>query len=390
MKPMEHRSPADVDATPPSRERYWKRLAPGIYDDGKGIRAVVNIAAGRKEKRFPRDAGIRELERWRRNTTAQLERRHPNRRAGTAPRGTFSVDLKRYLGMIAIASWGSRRSELRAWEVRLGILRRDRVTTDHARTAIKVWVDDGVSPKTIVNRCRALSAMYRTLDGPDAWTPLVGVRLPKVRRRKPLRVSVETIRGVEANLRATGDVKTHARFMVLTATGARPVHLKRAEKTDVDLLRRNWNVPSAKNTEPLELWLNNDMVAAFEALIAADAWGDFKSEEYAKAIRAAGWPKHVRPYNAKHTFGQDLADLGFSRETIADWYGHTSPATTKIYTGSAKLRRMSEAIDGRLGWGPAPAPLAAGLAVDVDRLTLDERKALLRALLAEELKHLGR
>lgn len=368
-----------------------KKLSTGVFLDKYGIRAIVNIAAGRKEKRFDRDAPLREVKRWRNEMRVKLERLHPQKKAGVIARGTFSADMRRYLKTLAIASWDSRRSELRAWEKRIGRLRRSRITRDHVEAAIKAWTDDGVQPKTILNRLRGLSAMYHALDGPDAWTPLIGIKKPKVRKRKPLYVPVDLIRRVEENLRA-GDPKTHARYMVLTATGARPAHLKRADPADVDLERRYWNIPAAKDGEPIELWLNDDMLVAWQTFMRANAWGDFNAQHYAQELRAAGWPKEVRPYNAKHTFGQDLANLGFSRETIGDWYGH-SPGSdmTAIYTGTTKLRRVSEAIDGRLGWGRTlPTDSAAEstdrAVVDVGSLTPDQRKRLMNQLLEEMLK----
>lgn len=359
------------------------KLSTGIYKDARSIRAIVAIAAGRKEKRFPLGTSLKDIKRWRNQMKVKLEARHPSKRAGAIGRGTFAADAKRYLKTLAIASWASRRSELRAWEARFGRLLRGKITPDHVKAAIKAWTDAGVPPKTIVNRCRALSAMYRALDGPECWTPLIGVARPKVRKRKPLRVPVETLRAVEVNLRA-GDPKTHARYMVLTATGARPVHLKRADAQDVDLERRRWNIQAAKDGEPLELWLNDDMVAAWQAFIAAEAWGDFNSTDYAKALRAAGWPVGIPPYNAKHSFGQELAELGISRETIADWYGHTNPETTKIYTGSANLRRVSQAIDGRLGWGAAAkSESTENLAVDLGSAATKDRIRLLKQKLEE-------
>ena len=357
-----------------------RSLPPGIYKDGSAYRAVVAIAAGRKEKRFPAGTALRDIKRWRAVMRVQLEQKYPTRRAGAIGKGTFAADVKRYLASLAIASWASRRSELRAWAARFGKLRRATITADHVRAAIKAWVDAGVPPKTISNRCRALSAMYRTLDGPDAWTPLVGVQRPKVTKRRPLRVPLETLLAVEQRLRE-GDPKTHARYMVLVATGCRPAHLKRAQPADVDLERRRWSIPAAKDGEPIELWLNDDMIAAWQTFLAADAWGEFKSDLYAQALRAAGWPEGIRPYNAKHTFGQELADLGISRETIGDWYGHSPGSdSTKVYTGSANLRRVSQAIDGRLGWGQRPES-APRVAVDLGRLSAADRKALIRQLL---------
>jgi len=366
-----------------------KRLSTGVYLDRYGIRAIVNIAAGRKEKRFTRDASLRDIKRWRNEMRVKLERLHPKKRAGALARGTFSADVRRYLKTLAIASWASRRSELRAWEKRFGPLKRSRVSADHVTATIKAWTDAEVPPKTILNRIRALSAMYHAVDGRDAWTPVDGVSRPKVRTRRPLRVSVAVLRSVEEQLRA-GDQKTHARYMVLIATGARPVHLKRAKPRDVDLVARSWNIPSAKEGDPIELWLNDDMVAAWQAFIEADAWGDFNAQKHAQELRAAGWPTHIPPYNAKHTFGQELAEAGFSREDIADWYGHTNPETTKVYSGTANLRRLSQAMDGRLGWGrptmPRPNLLGNTRQFNVGSLSTDERKQLMNQLLEEMLK----
>jgi site-specific recombinase XerD len=314
-------------------KKKFKKIATGVYQDQWGIRAVVDVAAGRKTKRFDRGTPLREIQRWRNQTKVKLEIKHPQRRPGVIGRGTFSSDVKRYLKHLTIASWKSRRSELRAWEAEFGRKKRRLLTSDHVRAVVKLWADKDVPPKTILNRVRALTAMYHALDGGDAWTPADGVRLPRVVKRKPIHVTVETIRDVEAKLREAGDAKMHARFMVLAATGARPVHLKRAKAIDVNISARLWNVPSAKGGEPVELWLNDDMLAAWDAFIAADAWGDFDATEYAKAVRAAGWPEGVPPYNAKHSFGRALGERGVDLETIRDWFGHTDTDTTRIYTG---------------------------------------------------------
>lgn len=359
------------------------RVSTGIYKTAFGFRAVVAIAAGRKEKRFPRGTSLKEIKRWRNQMKVKLETLYPHQRAGAVPRGTFRADVARYLKSLAISSWASRRSELRAWEQSLPEkIRRSAISDQHIRSAIKAWTEAEVAPKTIRNRLMALTTLYHTLDGPKAWTPLEDVAKPKLVKRRPRYVPVELLRAVEHHLR-TGDVKTHARYMVLIATGARPVFLKRTTPGDVDLARRTWNIPAAKDGNPIELYLNDDMVAAWETFIAAGAWGDFKSEEYAKQLRAAGWPADLRPYNAKHAFGQDLADRGFGREAIADWYGHTKPETTKIYTGTAPLKPMSQAMNGRLGWGTSPLVSSSQVAVDLGTMSKKDKIGLLRKMLQD-------
>lgn len=364
-----------------------KKLSPGIYRDAHSIRAVVSIAAGRKERRFPFDTPLAEIKRWRNETVTKLEKLHPQRRAGAIGRGTFTADVRLHLKTLTIASWKSRRSELKAWEkarvgrVGFGGLRRRRITADHVKVVIKTWVDAGVPAKTIQNRVRAFTAFWHERDGADSWTPVDGVPFPKPPKRRPIYVTVDTILSVEAALRKAGDLKTHARYMVLTSTGARPVHLKRAERHDVDLESRRWNIAGAKGGEAIELWLNDDMIAAWREFIAAEAWGDFDATDYAKQLRAAGWPEHIRPYNAKHALGMDLGDKGVDLETIRDWYGQTDTDTTRIYTGvvRAKLKAASEAINGRLGWGTSGEKLP----VVVANITENDRNNRISKLLAE-------
>lgn len=362
-----------------------KKLAPGIYEDQYSIRAIVNIAAGRKEKRFDFGTSLLEIRRWRNETKTKLERMNPQRRAGVIPRGTFSSEMKRHLKTLTISSWKSRRSELRAWEKQFGTVRRRNVTTDHVKRALKAWVDAGVPAKTIQNRVRALTAMYHDLDGRDAWTPADGVAYPKPSRRLPDYVPPQTIVAVEQNLRAkedagTLDPKWRARYMVLNACGARPVHVKRATKTDVDLKQRVWNITSAKGGEPIRFPLNDDQVAAWTRFIAVNAWGDWDDKEYATIIRAAGWPAHIRPYNAKHSFGQDLADAGIDRETIADLYGHTDTKTTRIYVPRSKLERAIAAVNGRLGWGSGSERATTNVGSSQDEPTKEQIAQALEVL----------
>lgn len=335
------------------------KLPPGIYKDRRGYRAVVNIAAGRKQKRFPADASLLEIKKWRNETRVKLETLHPQKRAGAMGRGTFSADMKRYLKTLAIASWKSSRSCLRAWEQRFGPRKRRHVTADHVKAAVKAWTDAGVSPKTILNRVRVLTAMYHALDGEHAWTPADDITLPTITKRNPDYVPPATIIGVEVRLReleAAGEIEPawRARFMVLASTGQRPVFVKRAKPGDVDVIRKVWNIDAAKGGNPIRLPLNADMVAAWERFLEVNVWGDFDSTEYASIVRLAGWPQHARPYATKHSVSQDMGEGGVDLETIADWHGHTGGfKTTRIYTGFVvkKLRLASDALEGRLGWG---------------------------------------
>lgn len=362
------------------------RLAPGIYKSGRRIRVIVSIAAGRKEKSFPLGTSLKEMKRWRNQMQVKLETLHPTKRAGAVIRGTFSADVARYLKTLTISSSASRRSELRAWERRIGTLARARVSPEHVKAAIKAWTDDGTAPKTIRNRLQAFATLYRALDGPKAWVPSEDVQKPALPKTQPRANSLATLLAVERNLR-TGDPKTHGRYMVCVSTGCRPAHLKRTARADVDLEQRIWHVKAAKGGNPIALPLNDDMLAAWQAFIAADAWGEFKSDEYAKQLRAAGWPEDIRPYNAKHTFGIALGEAGVDMRVIADWFGQTKTDTARIYVPvlASRLKDASDRMNGRLGWG-TPSPIL--LARPVGAASRDDTIALLRKMLEDAIASL--
>jgi len=281
---------------------------------------------------------------------------------GNGRRGSFPADVKEYLAivkpLIGLATYRSRVCELDAYVIEF----RNRARSEIARSDLlalrTAWLtkepgkrkgSKGVTIKTVRNREGALRHLFHILDGKKAPTPLDDLpKLPKP-EPNPQFVEIAVIRSV---LRKLTDPKTRARFMVLTATGQRPAQLKRAQKPDVDLRRRVWSVRRAKGGNPIPVILTDDMVKAFKALNGADAWGDFDGSDYAKALYAAGWPKHIRPYNAKHTVAITLAEAGAEWNDIKDFFGHKDVKTTEIYTGlvRARLRQTSKKLEGRFGW----------------------------------------
>jgi integrase len=159
--------------------------------------------------------------------------------------------------------------------------------------------------------------------------------------------------------------------MVIASTGVRPAELKRAEPCDVDLDRRVWLVRTAKGGTPRAFWLNDEMKQAIEAFIAADAWGNFDGSDYAKALYAAGWPKDVRPYQARHSVALELGERGIDLGDVQGWLGHKHVTTTRKHYApvlSSRLKQASERLSGRFsGWQPAEEgtadPAATGATV---------------------------
>ncbi len=244
--------------------------------------------------------------------------------------------------------------EVDAWTTLYGRLRRVQLTAEHVRKARAQWAAEKYSPKTINNRVQTLRHLFRLLDGRRAPTPADEVTPLLVPDSPKTLVPAKVFRTVAANLQ---DAKTRGRFMVIASTGVRPAELKRAEPGDLDLDRRVWLVRTAKGGAPRVFWLNDDMLAAWQAFVTADAWGSFDGSDYAKALYSAGWPKHVRPYQARHSVALELGERGIDIGDVEGWLGHRDVATTRKFYSPvlvSRLKKASEQLAGRFnGWASA-------------------------------------
>lgn len=347
-----------------------RRLAEGIYADKASLVAVVAVGSGparrQKEQAFPFDTPLEVLTRWRLQTRLELLDQ-----GAPVVRGSLAADAKIYLARASKTpiSRPAKASELKAWCARLGPKSRHAITPTEIDTAIAAWLAAGVAPKTVVNRCRTLHHLYVTLaNDKRARTPLDNTALPLVPKRRPAFVPAATIKRVERNLRA-GDPFVHAFFMVIASTGLRNAQVNRLIQTltAADVRRRLVLVEGGKGGEAIPIVLNDDQHAAFRRLLKArverraDRPGPrfqaMDASRYARAVRAAGWPPDVRPYNARHAVGIELAERGVEDGYIQAQLGHTDlKMVRQHYTGVrlSKMRRVSEALAGRFGWRAVP------------------------------------
>jgi integrase len=323
----------------------------GIRRDRYGFRAYVKVGDIQREKRFKPETPIKTIQAWRDEERVAL-------RAAKAPtrKDTLRADAKRYLEhqktTLALATYRSRVCEIDSWLTVFGDVPRHLITREMILDARQAWLSDPENPrapKTCNHRVRALRHLYRYIDGSAAKTPCDDVPKLKEPDPDPKFVSPAILRRVAHKL---ADPKTRARFMVLAATGQRPAQLKRAIPSDVSLRRRVWFVRPAKGGQRIPVILTKDMIVAWRAFIAADAWGTYDTSDQAKRLYAAGWPKGVRPYNAKHTVAITLGESEAEWEDIKDWFGHRDVKSTRIYTGQIlkRYRRTSARLEGRIGW----------------------------------------
>jgi integrase len=338
---------------------FLRTLAPGQYLYTSHILTRVKWRGERLTELWPLDSDSNERSRWVQRARSMLMDRSADRgtpASTTTKRGTLQTDVAAFLETrIGRAGYKADIFHLKALTVLYGSMRRTQITTRHIDLAIAGWRTAGKSAQTILHRCRALRVMWRYFEGKKARTPIEDAQLPKQPRPHPVGLPAGTIPMVAANLqRDTRSPKASqhfARFCVLATTLQRPCQMMRARPEDVDLARRVWQVRSAKGEPSHPVWLNDDMVLAWLAFIAANCWGHYRAATFRKALRRAGFTASVRPYNLRHEGAIFALERGADLGDLQGLLGHTHIETTRRNYGplaDARQRRVSEQMTGRL------------------------------------------
>ncbi len=346
------------------RKGKRRTITRGCYLDSGGYEVRIVVGGVAYSARMPLDSTLDELKTKRAELETQGRTETPR-----AERHTLRADAKRYVNLIQhLESWKDRRAHLDAWIVRLGDVARHRITSADVRDARVAWrsLKKPLAPKTVNHRVDTLRQLYRLLDGKRARTPCDDLDPLPVAKTPIQRISNDMILTVDANLQAmeakrTGppwNAKTRARFRVFVSTGKRPCEIMRALPGDVNLEARVWVPRDAKGGFCPGVYLNDDQIAAWRLFVEAGAWGQYNSGNFARTLRSAGWPKDIRPYQARHTTWITASELGIDLEDISVGAGHKDTRMTrKVYVPvlNSRLQKMSEALDGRFhGWPVVP------------------------------------
>jgi integrase len=333
------------------------------------IRATVKVGQIQRERRFVPSTPPRVIKAWKADTESKLRKRYPAASDRTAKAGTLKADAPRYLGMVRhLADWVTRRSEIRAWFPHLSDRARHTITREDVMRIRGAWKAAGIANRTCNNRVSALRDLFRKLDGDETPTPCDHVPFLKPPRTPIDRVSPETVNAVLENLWQRGRftdarrgrpvnhaLADRARLMVLASTGRRPCEVERTLPNDVNMQARVWGVRDAKGGWTSGIYLNDEMLIAWQAFIDAEAWGPIPGH-FARRLREAGWPKGVRPYNLRHSLWIAASELGADLADIQAGAGHKHIATTRgsyVPVLASRMQKLSELTSGHFRWHPS-------------------------------------
>lgn len=343
-----------------------KKIARGIYEDDFVRYATIHVrGAGFREKRFPLSVPLETIQGWRNDERIRL--------LGAAKRGTkpgsFARDAHRYVKDFTahLASAKSRKIEVDTWIAVFGARPRGQITSADVARVRNTWLTSGrkvkpgeplqpLSPKTINNRVNTLRHLYRCLDGKKAWTPCDDLQPLHVHKTPMQYVPDAVILAVDKKLQqlekqgTIRSAKPRARFRVTMSTGRRPSEVMRTQPADLDLDRRIWIPRDGKGGFSPGIYLNDDMLAAWQLFIEANAWGHYATDKQAEYLRLAGWPAHIAPYQARHTVGITLSEKGLDLRDVGDVLGHKRIETTRrhyVPVLNSRMQKASEALEGR-------------------------------------------
>jgi integrase len=339
-------------------------LAPGQYLYSSHILTRVKWCGETLTEIWPLNSDADERARWVQRAKSMLMDRAADRGPVPRPavrRGSLQTDVAAFLETrIGREGYKADTSHLKAWTILYGSLRRSQITTRHIDLALAAWRTGAPrkSDQTILHRCRAFRVMWRYHAGPKARTPIEDAQVPQQPKPHPVGLPAGTIPMVAANLqrdtRSSKAPQHFARFCVLATTLQRPCQMVRARPEDVDLVRRVWQVRSAKNEPSHPIPLNADMLIAWQAFIAADCWGPYRAATFRAALRRAGFTASVRPYNLRHDGAIFALERGADLGDLQGLLGHTHIETTRRHYGplvETRQRRVSDMMSGRLNPG---------------------------------------
>ncbi len=233
----------------------------------------------------------------------------------------------------------------------------------------------GAAPASVARRTTTIHGFYRFLrrEGATERDLLYGVALPKKPKRLPKVVEPPHLRAlIETPDASTPQgVRDRAILELLYGAGVRISELTGLDVGDVDLIEGQAIVRGKGDREravlfgepavrALEAWLETGRPAMTKrpgaALFLSRSGGVRMSDRAVQMLvrrhaLAAGIPREVHPHLLRHTFATHLLDGGADIRIVQDLLGHSSAATTQIYTHVSRARQAEASKDAWAGLG---------------------------------------
>jgi integrase/recombinase XerD len=270
------------------------------------------------------------------------------------------VSIERGLSVNTIAAYRRDLEAYLSWLGQHDVVTVEAVTVDNVRAYIQHLHERADTPLTATSRARVLSSvrgLHRFLleDGIATTDPTLGLTPPKLPKRLPKALSIAE---VEALLDACAgedevSIRDRAVLELLYATGARIteiVSLNVDDITDAEGMVRVRGKGNKQRLVPVGSYARTAIDAYLVRVRPVfSARGSstpalFLGPRGARMSRQSAWlviqsaaerahlAGHVSPHSLRHSFATHLLNGGADVRVVQELLGHSSVATTQIYT----------------------------------------------------------
>ena len=368
----------------PRREPGQRRLPSGKWQVFVRVKAPGETRSRFLSTTFPADSLVTDRRRWR-------ERVRLDARVGSAltqlGETTFAEDADRYLESVAaLPTIQQRRQHIQEWVVLFAHRPRVSIRPHEIRAQRDRWLTEPrtdrqgrprppYAPSSVNHRLRALSNLWRVLDGRHAPNPVRDVPEAEEEEDAPRALPYPVIaaildampdrsRPVKGQPLARGS-RTRARLTVMAWTGLAHSQLMRLRPEDVDWAspsiwvrgRRKGRVGMERKGQRKPI--TEEAVDALRRFDELDCWGPFSKDSMRKSLRLACQKveaickadgidldlSRVRPYDFRHSYATAILAATHDLRTTQRLMLHRSARTTERYARAAVDPVLVAALD---------------------------------------------
>lgn len=254
---------------------------------------------------------------------------------------------------------------------------------DATTPQLESWRDELLTegrnqPQSVCRKLAAVAAFFKwrkkkkLLLGRD--NPCDGVEKPDVKKRLPKVMTHDEVKKIlsahvkHRRFSAFQEARDRALLEVLYGSGLRRFEVCNLDFDDVDLEERvvrvrygkggkeRYSILSAPAVDAIRAYLEHRGEVQTSALFVTirkdrlsprQLWSIFK--QHREAAKALGLTKHVVPHTMRHSYATHLYEGGADIRVIQELLGHSSIATTQLYThvGMERKRALYEAAHPR-------------------------------------------
>ncbi len=267
-----------------------------------------------------------------------------------------------------VLAYGSDVRQFASWCARMRVVRPEDVTRTHVRRFVAWLAERKLARSTVARKCASLRRYFGWLvrAGRVATDPAHGIGAVGARRRLPRVLSVERVDAMLGDGEPSSDPQTLRDQVVLellygsglrvsevcsiTAADARRAASGEGLLSVTGKGDKQRRVPlSEASSDLLAAWLS-DGSAAFDADVLADRTTRDQAVLFVNLRGNPLTPRDVRrilnrwadtpthPHALRHSFATHLLDGGADLRAVQEMLGHSSLATTQIYTHVSRER----------------------------------------------------